>query len=432
MSKYHTFCTHNWGKNRRNHEEVVAIAGELQRIGVATWIDEEEMSGRVTATMCRGIDDSATFTVFITEEYITKVAGTGRNKERDNCLKEFEYAESRKGSGVMIAVVMEPTMSDTSKWLGPVGANLSGKMHIRGWGRTAREVAQEVASEVERLIPGFRARQQDATQADADARHSVDAALAAHIASVSLTGKVEAHLHTFGVELLKDLHSCTEQELVGLGMKPMHARRLLKGADGDAEEEEAKLQKRSRHAEAEARCQQEAAAAEEWQRQERQCQEEAARRHRRDEEAAARLCAVQQEWRRQQVAVETQQQPQAANQDSRQNAGKVAASSRQQPPDAVLRVVGAGRDTVNGYYKVAGSLNGKRHYLKIGDGGEVAAPKTEIYWIKGVMFFGKSQWKFVSVFTGEMYSCLGNSAAPPRSGWNVVGRGAPAPTVTPC
>lgn len=158
MSKYDTFCTHNWGKDNSNHDRVVAIARELLALGVKVWIDEEQMEGRVTATMCNGIDNSAMMTVFITKEYVDKVAGVGRNGLMDNCLKEFEYAEIHKGSALMIPVVMEEAMEDNSMWTGPVGANLAGKMRIRGWVRPAGDVARDIADAIAKLVPEFRAR----------------------------------------------------------------------------------------------------------------------------------------------------------------------------------------------------------------------------------------------------------------------------------
>jgi len=129
-------------------------------MGAKVWVDEEEMAGRVIATMFQGIDDSSTLTVFVTEEYTQKVAGTGRNGVKDNCLKEFEYAEHQKGSGMMIPVVMEAAMvEDAAKWRGPVGL-LASKIQIRGWGRPAEDVAREITATLAKLVPEFRASQE--------------------------------------------------------------------------------------------------------------------------------------------------------------------------------------------------------------------------------------------------------------------------------
>ena len=117
MSKYDTFAAHNWGKDKHNHENVLAIVHQMQAMGAKVWVDDEEMAGRVTATMFKGVDDSSTVTVFVTQEYTQKVAGTGRNGGKDNCLMEFDYSLTQKGSDMMIPVVMEEAMMhDAAQW----------------------------------------------------------------------------------------------------------------------------------------------------------------------------------------------------------------------------------------------------------------------------------------------------------------------------
>jgi len=156
MSKYDTFAAHNWGKDKRNHENVLAIVHQLQALGAKVWIDEKEMEGRVINTMFQGIDDSSTVTVFITEEYIHKVAGKGRNGADDNCLMEFDYSKAHKGIDMMIPVVMEAAMDDRAKWRGTAGVFIS-RMRIRGWDRPAEDVARDIATILAKRVSGFQA-----------------------------------------------------------------------------------------------------------------------------------------------------------------------------------------------------------------------------------------------------------------------------------
>lgn len=75
-------------------------------------------------TSCR------TVIVFITSNYLTKVAGDGARGLGDNCLAEFSYAFNRRGVDRMIAVVLEPDCLDTGTWHGPVGLRLSSHLYV--------------------------------------------------------------------------------------------------------------------------------------------------------------------------------------------------------------------------------------------------------------------------------------------------------------
>ena len=93
----------------------------LQGQGVVPWFDTERMRGNIFHQMSKGINDSLTVIVCVTEEYITKVAGKGRNGSNDNCKKEFEYACEHKGLDNITFMEME----DTKKpWTGSVGLNV--------------------------------------------------------------------------------------------------------------------------------------------------------------------------------------------------------------------------------------------------------------------------------------------------------------------
>ena len=77
--------------------------------------------------MCSGIDRTQAVLVFVTKKYVDKVAGTNT---RDNCKKEFQYAELKKSAQFMIPVVMEPSMRKTSTWSGAVAMNLGSTLYV--------------------------------------------------------------------------------------------------------------------------------------------------------------------------------------------------------------------------------------------------------------------------------------------------------------
>ena len=117
-------------QGRDNHKRVESISASLKAEGVRTWIDAEQMAGGIMTSMSDGIDDSRAVAVFITKNYLTKVAGRGPNGADDNCKAEFEYSCQRKGVAGMVAVVMEPDCLSTSEWHGPVGMKLGGTLYI--------------------------------------------------------------------------------------------------------------------------------------------------------------------------------------------------------------------------------------------------------------------------------------------------------------
>jgi hypothetical protein len=67
--------------------------------------------------------------VFVTEQYIAKVGGTGRHGSSDNCKAEFEYAYRKKTASGMVLAVLDKGARDQQKWTGPVGLRLGGKLY---------------------------------------------------------------------------------------------------------------------------------------------------------------------------------------------------------------------------------------------------------------------------------------------------------------
>ena len=124
------FLSHNWGADksgRDNHLRVSLINNELQNAGYQTWFDRDRLRGDLFGQMAQGIENTQSVIVCITQKYIDKV---NSKKASDNCQREFIYAAVKKTCSKMVAVVMERKMCDTSKWTGPVGLHLSGKLYI--------------------------------------------------------------------------------------------------------------------------------------------------------------------------------------------------------------------------------------------------------------------------------------------------------------
>ena len=108
-TKTHVFLTHDWGTDehgRNNHERVAKVNAWLQKQGVVTWFDSERMKGNIVQQMFNGIDNTRVVVVFVTRNYLDKVACKGPAGAGDNCYKEFDYAERQKTSARMLAVLI--------------------------------------------------------------------------------------------------------------------------------------------------------------------------------------------------------------------------------------------------------------------------------------------------------------------------------------
>ena len=156
MPRWDVFLSHDWGEGQSNHRRVFEVGRWLQKRGLSCWIDEEQMQyGNVADSMCHGIDNSEIILCFITHRYIQK---TAYGREEDNCRGEFQvpaaarahgparraqartgriivalcarqYAAMTRGAKRMLAVVMEDSMLDISRWKGQVGMLLARKMY---------------------------------------------------------------------------------------------------------------------------------------------------------------------------------------------------------------------------------------------------------------------------------------------------------------
>merc|ERR1712146_69655 len=88
------------------------------------------MGGDINAAMTDGIDRSTVVVIFVTSNYLRKVAGQGPRGFGDNCMAEFNYTLNRRGVQNMITVVMEPGCRDTSRWQGAVGLRLGSRLYV--------------------------------------------------------------------------------------------------------------------------------------------------------------------------------------------------------------------------------------------------------------------------------------------------------------
>jgi len=128
-----TALSHNWSNDeqgRSNHARVKRIKLALDKAGYRPWFDEEEMAGDINKKMADGVDASKAVVVFVTREYVRKVAGDGPNGSDDNCKYEFDYALMRKGVERLITVVMEPSARNPREWRGPVGGKLGTRLFV--------------------------------------------------------------------------------------------------------------------------------------------------------------------------------------------------------------------------------------------------------------------------------------------------------------
>ena len=128
--KFMVFFSHDWGKDqlgRDNHDRVVKIFRALADRGIVGWLDEKYMQGDIDKAMCKGIDESFLFVLFITRRYLDKTASAN---PQDNCKKEFNYAKQKVGSNRMLCIVMEPQCLDTNTWPGQVAMHMGSKLYF--------------------------------------------------------------------------------------------------------------------------------------------------------------------------------------------------------------------------------------------------------------------------------------------------------------
>jgi hypothetical protein len=88
------------------------------------------LRGDAVTRMTVGIDRSTVVLVFVTRNYIRKVAGDGPMGANDNCKAEFDYACNRKGIERLVPVVMEGGCREPRSWHGAVGMRLGSQLYV--------------------------------------------------------------------------------------------------------------------------------------------------------------------------------------------------------------------------------------------------------------------------------------------------------------
>ena len=112
------FISYTWQNdiiNRNNQQRVYSLYQELKKYNWSIWIDKENMIGNMDAAMATGIENAEAIIVCITTEYCKKVNESAKNPRlRDNCLKEWTYANAR--NKLMIPIIMESSLLNIKNW----------------------------------------------------------------------------------------------------------------------------------------------------------------------------------------------------------------------------------------------------------------------------------------------------------------------------
>jgi hypothetical protein len=110
--KFDVFLSHNWGEEKSTHTIVAQYNKELQKRGLKTWFDDEQMNGNIRDGMSDGVADSSVILVFVTKAYNEKIK---KKTKTDNLFFEFNHAANEKPDAMLFAV-LEEEMSQTSTW----------------------------------------------------------------------------------------------------------------------------------------------------------------------------------------------------------------------------------------------------------------------------------------------------------------------------
>ena len=123
------YFTHDWSLDelkRSNQEQMLLIDEELRNRGMLTACDKNRQPVTLTdakkAAMFKGIDDSESVLVFVTQKFMGKV--NGMDGANDICKVEFDYA-LKSCSSKIILVVLEERMKNVSTWKGQLRFVLS-------------------------------------------------------------------------------------------------------------------------------------------------------------------------------------------------------------------------------------------------------------------------------------------------------------------
>ena len=141
------FLSHTWRPDclgRPTHDRVTEVGKALQRYGHTVWIDQERLVQDIDHCMADGIDNCDIFAVFLTHTYVTKVCAAASDPgTRDNCYKEFSYAQSAQK--VMLPVAFEPCMLTHANWPGGiVKMHLGQRLYVDGANSSSEAIARDM------------------------------------------------------------------------------------------------------------------------------------------------------------------------------------------------------------------------------------------------------------------------------------------------
>lgn len=148
------FLSHSWSKttNGKNIHDFVSSVNKFIKIYEPTWFDEEQIVYDIDGSIVQGITNCSMFVSFLTKSYIDKVCNAEcKSRVRDNCYKEFSYAQLCKKP--CIAVVLEKELLNVSDWRpGIIKLYLGNKLYIDGTSLRPIEIAEKILERYGRII----------------------------------------------------------------------------------------------------------------------------------------------------------------------------------------------------------------------------------------------------------------------------------------
>jgi hypothetical protein len=143
------FASHDWGVDGHNHAAVRRVVQRLrEHHGLDVWMDETDLHGNILDAMCRGIDDADTVLVFVTPNYLDKVASGDAS---DNLRREFMYAA--RAPHKLVPVRFDARLP--ARWHGPVGMLLGEHLYTDLSGPCPERAVDELARRVQRVPPAL-------------------------------------------------------------------------------------------------------------------------------------------------------------------------------------------------------------------------------------------------------------------------------------
>lgn len=151
--EYKIFLSHTWEKdeeNRDTHKRVLEVKKELEKLGIKTWLDEDNIVHDIDGSMSMGINDCTAIIIFITKKYSNKVNHAANDPSCiDNCYKECIYAYNSKKP--CIPVVFEKCMKSTKNWEpGLIKFYFGNRLYINGTGNDYNNIANEIVKLIKR------------------------------------------------------------------------------------------------------------------------------------------------------------------------------------------------------------------------------------------------------------------------------------------